>query len=534
MHKNTANWIRFSFPTERLFALNAFSMGAWATGTNTGIALAKVCMVKSTGPDVEKIIDTIERFGTEYDYLVTAYPPFLKHVVDALDERDFDWSATRVYGIVGGEGMTEAMRDYLEQRLVKVRSGYGASDVQFGIAGENDLSVWVRKLLVARADVRESLLGPGEERVPMVFQYNPLDNYIEINDDGEAVITATNLSILSPKLRYNVGDEAFTMGRGELVRRLVSLGVIDSKRAPLPLGWASPFLFLFGRRDSTISYMGANIYPIDVEYGLYRDRNVGRPDRGLLPRASRGERSRVEAGGARAAAIHGRVRRGGARACRCATRLGPGRPPPLGQPRLRRGGARGPVRGRGARPAARPRNRPVRRRQLEDQECLRAQRERRMKTNDLSKFPRYGQANAVFIGASEYTGLRALLALWPNWLRLRRRLKAAPGFCGHYVYYKFPLTFGQVVLFENMDQMLRFARNKSHRELMSWVTEHDGEKGRNANAGFIRMYEALPDGSYANGAWSAEGAAGYDERFTATSKETEGPPVRPQKAKPPE
>jgi phenylacetate-CoA ligase len=30
-----------------------------------------------------------------------------------------------------------------------------------------------------------------------------------------------------------------------------------------------PLLFLFGRKDSTISYMGANIYPQDVEYGLY-------------------------------------------------------------------------------------------------------------------------------------------------------------------------------------------------------------------------------------------------------------------------
>jgi phenylacetate-CoA ligase len=274
VHKNSANWIRFSFPTERLFALNAFSMGAWATGTNMGIALAKVCMVKSTGPDLEKIVDTIERFGPEYDYLITAYPPFLKHVVDALDARGFDWTTTRVHGAVGGEGMTEAMRDYLEKRLVKVRSGYGASDVQFGIAGENDLSVWVRKLLVARSDVREALLGPGEERVPMVFQYNPLDNYIEINAAGETVITATNISILSPKLRYNLGDEAFTMSRPELVRRLVELGAIESKKAPLPLGWASPFLFLFGRRDSTISYMGANIYPIDVEYGLYRDEGI--------------------------------------------------------------------------------------------------------------------------------------------------------------------------------------------------------------------------------------------------------------------
>ena len=32
-----------------------------------------------------------------------------------------------------------------------------------------------------------------------------------------------------------------------------------------------PLLFLYGRKDSTISYMGANIYPQDVENGLYQD-----------------------------------------------------------------------------------------------------------------------------------------------------------------------------------------------------------------------------------------------------------------------
>ena len=149
-----------------------------------------------------------------------------------------------------------------------------------------------------------------------------------------------------------------------------------------------------------------------------------------------------------------------------------------------------------------------------------------MKTNDLSQVPLYGRANAVFVGATQYSGLRALLAHWPKWIRLRRRLKKAPGSCGHYLYYKFPFTFGQVVLFEEMDQMLRFARNKLHRELMSWITD---ASGRNATAGFIRLYEARPGGSYANGLWSADGAAGYEERFTATSKETEGPFVHPRK-----
>ncbi len=270
VHLNTSNWVRYTYPTERLFAINAFSMGAWATGTNVGIALSQACMVKSTGPDLPKIVDTIETFGGDFDYLVAAYPPFLKHVVDALDARDFDWTRTRVYGLVGGEGMTEAMRDHLERRLVKVRSGYGASDIQIGIAGETDLSVWVRRLLLDRPEAREALLGAGEERTPMVFQYNPLENYIELNDRGETLVTVNNLSVLAPKLRYNVGDEGLPMSRREVLRRLDSVGAVAAGQS-LPDGWASPFFFLFGRRDSTISYMGANIYPLDVEYGLYRD-----------------------------------------------------------------------------------------------------------------------------------------------------------------------------------------------------------------------------------------------------------------------
>ena len=76
------------------------------------------------------------------------------------------------------------------------------------------------------------------------------------------------------------------------------------------------------------------------------------------------------------------------------------------------------------------------------------------------------------------------------------------------------------------EQLLRFARNKLHRELMRWVTDGD----RNARAGFIRLYEAHPGGAYANGAWSADGAEGYDERFTALSTEEEGPFVHPRKA----
>jgi len=50
------------------------------------------------------------------------------------------------------------------------------------------------------------------------------------------------------------------------------------------------------------------------------------------------------------------------------------------------------------------------------------------------------------------------------------------------------------------------------------VIEYDGDKGRYAKAGFIRLYEAVPGASYANGAWNADNVAGHEERFTALSK----------------
>lgn len=271
VHKNLAGFTTVVFPSRRRFVINAYSMGAWATGTNTGIAMARVAMVKNTGPDLRKIVDTLEHFGPGFDYIVTAYPPFLKHLRDLLDAEGFPWQRYRISGLVGGEGMTEALRDYLEERFVKVRSGYGASDLTIGMAGETDLTVWVRRRLRTDAALRAALLGPDEDRLPMVFQYNPLETYLETTPDGELLCTINSTAVLTPKLRYGVGDEAVLRSFPQVMAAVApearpeALGAWRADRMRLPL------LFLFGRRDSTVSYMGAHLYPQDVEYGLYAD-----------------------------------------------------------------------------------------------------------------------------------------------------------------------------------------------------------------------------------------------------------------------
>ena len=48
--------------------------------------------------------------------------------------------------------------------------------------------------------------------------------------------------------------------------RLAGLGPLPWVK-PIPL----PFLWIHGRRDATISIMGANIYPEDIETIVYRD-----------------------------------------------------------------------------------------------------------------------------------------------------------------------------------------------------------------------------------------------------------------------
>lgn len=123
--------------------------------------MARVAMVKNTGPDLEKIADTLEHFGPGYDYVVAAYPPFLKHLRDRLDESGFPWADYRIRGMVGGEGMTEALRDYLEERFEEVRSGYGASDLTIGMGAESGFSVWLRRRLATDRGCASCCSGRG-------------------------------------------------------------------------------------------------------------------------------------------------------------------------------------------------------------------------------------------------------------------------------------------------------------------------------------------------------------------------------------
>jgi phenylacetate-CoA ligase len=266
---------RYSFGSEPLVVLNAFSMGAWATGLTTAIALERNGLVKATGPHVDKIIGTMRELGPGYRYLIVGYPPFLKLLLDEGDARGFDWGAYTMHALLGGEGNSEGLRDYLLRRFRSVVSGYGATDVEIGLAAETPVTVALRRLALQRREIAEALFGDAD-RVPMVFQYNPMLHHVETNARGELLFTVCRAATLSPKVRYNVHDEGGVLRDDELRRRLAEFGITPESLAPARFGRLvrMPYLFVFGRADSTVSVMGANIYPGDVEGGIYADASL--------------------------------------------------------------------------------------------------------------------------------------------------------------------------------------------------------------------------------------------------------------------
>lgn len=263
----------YLFGQKNFVAINCFSMGAWATGLNASHALAQNGILKSPGPDPEKALSVFDLLGADYTYLVVGYPPFLKELLEFGESNGFDWSRFKMYGVVGGEAMSELLRAKLEERFIGVASAYGASDLDIGVATEMPLSIWIRKRAYENPEFGKALFGE-DSRLPMLFQYNPVDYFIETNESEELVITVNRTSMLSPRIRYNIHDAGGRMTYDEVISICRDFGLDPVKSSFASTGiraFKLPFVFVRGRADSTISYMGANIYPEDVEMALFVD-----------------------------------------------------------------------------------------------------------------------------------------------------------------------------------------------------------------------------------------------------------------------
>jgi phenylacetate-CoA ligase len=272
MRRTLSRLATFMYGTN-VVIINGFSMGAWATGTNVSLSLAPNGLIKSPGPDPEKMLSVFSMLGKNRTYIITGYPPFMLELIEYGLKNNFEWKDYALHAIVGGEAMSEILRSKLLKYFKTVTSAYGASDLDIGVACEFPLSSWIRRKANVNPELAEKLFGDSR-RLPMLFQYDPLDYYVEQNEKGELVVTVNRLSSLSPRLRYNVHDTGGYLDFDFVIKTCKSFGLDPLKEAPVPNAGkhpSLPFLFIGGRSDSTISYLGANIYPEDVEQAIFGD-----------------------------------------------------------------------------------------------------------------------------------------------------------------------------------------------------------------------------------------------------------------------
>ena len=252
---------RATFGHESFVLLNAFALGPWATGMNVSMALVDRCVVKSIGPDVGKIVSTLKLLGPGYRYIITGYPPFMKTLVDTAD---LDWSQYDVCAVVGGEGLSEALRAALNRRFRKTVSSYGASDLEINLAVETDFTLALRQALSNHEELALDLYG--REGLPMIFQYDPLNVHFESTPDRELLVTLNRLENVSPRIRYNIHDRGLVRTVPDVLHVLARHGVTLPALPRVPL----PLLFHWGRNDSAVGFYGCKITPEDLQNVVLR------------------------------------------------------------------------------------------------------------------------------------------------------------------------------------------------------------------------------------------------------------------------
>jgi phenylacetate-CoA ligase len=176
----------------------------------------------------------------------------------------------RVCAVVGGEGMSEPLRAALNKCFRKTISSFGASDLEINLAVETDFTIALRQAIATNPSLGRDLYG--QEPLPMIFQYDPLNCLIESDDKRSLLFTINRLENVSPRIRYNIHDRgvvrSMTLVRDMLRDRGIPLSVSE-QILELPL------IFHWGRQNNAVGFYGCKITPEDIQHVILRVPELG-------------------------------------------------------------------------------------------------------------------------------------------------------------------------------------------------------------------------------------------------------------------
>lgn len=239
--------------------INSFALGTWIAGFEFYNAAkfnadqGSNIVISTPGIDRGEAIRQFKKLAPLFDRVVfEGYPPFIKDIFDEGAADGIEWSDYDIRILVGGEAVSAVWREKVLRMIGKEGSDnsfvnvYGMAEI--GIVGhDTPLSTKVRDHIT---DVKEVKIT-GDNEVVGVYQYYPELRYFESFPDSSLVLTA-NAGL--PLIRYDTRDTG-----GLLTRTVADVYGKD---------WQLPFVYLFGRKDLSISLYALMIYVENVKRAL--------------------------------------------------------------------------------------------------------------------------------------------------------------------------------------------------------------------------------------------------------------------------
>ncbi|OIP97289.1 hypothetical protein AUK40_03530 [Candidatus Wirthbacteria bacterium CG2_30_54_11] len=271
----------FEIDKYKTLVINCFSMGMYVAGLHVTNMVIQASykgydlLVATPGLSLSDIDKVLREASGPYDQIILAgYPPFVKDVVDYSIAHGFSWSKRKLRFLFAAEGFSEKWRENIITSASQDFSDLSISLNMYGSADslilghETPISICAKRILESNDQVSTAVIG--STRTCTLIQYNPLMRFFE--KENNELIFSSFAGI--PLVRYNIHDEGGLFTHNELYSQFLKIGVDlhnELRNNNINNSWKLPFLYLFGKSDSTISYYGLKIFPENIKAALESD-----------------------------------------------------------------------------------------------------------------------------------------------------------------------------------------------------------------------------------------------------------------------
>ncbi len=245
----------FSIHKKRTLLVIGFPMGVYVSGIATLLPSWMVAQrdydltIVAAGNNKVDMQRITQHLRTAFDQVVLiGHPFFIKDVLETGAAEGVDWSTITTSLLFCSEGFNEQWRDHVASVAgstpdsVRIFNTYGSSETLL-IGHETPVSIALRKTM-------------NDTLTPNIFQYNPFLRYLDVTDG----ILNFTLNSGVPLIKYDLADGGTILPFSEATQHLSP----SLRRS----AWKLPFVTLDGRRDNTIIFYAANIYPEHIHAAL--------------------------------------------------------------------------------------------------------------------------------------------------------------------------------------------------------------------------------------------------------------------------